>query len=84
LNIDASPTEVLVRAVHVSATEEERRILVGCQAGTVRRRRPVLLLVGGIEHQLGVIEFEQSPIEIVSRARLIHHGEAEHVAIERD
>ena len=84
VHLEAMRAEQPVRPVQILATEVQPGIGVCGYAGGVGSRRPLAVLVRGIEHQLHAVEPEQRPVEVVSRPRCGDDLEPQHVAVEMD
>jgi hypothetical protein len=65
-HILAARPQVSVCGIHIGATEENCRVIVGGNPHGIRFGRPGVLFVSRVQHQLHVIQPEQRPIESVS------------------
>jgi hypothetical protein len=81
--------EQLVNGIELVAANVQGGVGVATPALDLARWRAFVGVVGGVEHQLGVAETEQRPVEVTplgsfDLGRRTRNGEAEYVAIEAD
>src|SRR5579862_2336314 len=75
---------MLVGGVEVFAAKIEAGVVMGNDAGGIGGGGTSVFFIGSVEHQVGAIQLEPSPVAVVPRLRGLINLEAQHVAIKAD